>query len=161
MFFNDIHVELLSIAIPNSKCLTKRFILPKEYPLKLDSVGSDDSFPFNMVPFYEKPWLVLTWQLLHPWKLTWHWNISFFIGNTSSFMVDFPASHVIFGGHPTSEKLLGPGPGAFRWYHGERGGGSFEGTTEKIVSKRRGVSTKEDHLNLLVVPEKHRKVPFF
>ena len=35
---------------------------------------------------------------VHPWKPTWLWKTSFSIGNTFSFMVDFPASHVSFQG---------------------------------------------------------------
>jgi len=51
-------------------------------------------------PFHSiQPWLINhTKSWLHPWNLTWRWKITIFIGNTSSFMEDFPASHVSFSG---------------------------------------------------------------
>lgn len=51
-------------------------------------------------PFHSiQPWLINhTKSWLHPWNLTWRWKITIFIGNTSAFMEDFPASHVRFSG---------------------------------------------------------------
>ena len=51
---------------------------------------------------------------IHPWKLTWHWNIPIFNRvHTSSFMVDFPASHsLVFGEGKVQESIVN----ILRWW---------------------------------------------
>ena len=70
-------------------------ILPRKLTYPLKNVGWDK--PFFLKSSLFRWHVILGGTPVHPWKLIWHWKISwkisvFNVGKTSSFMVDFPAS---------------------------------------------------------------------